>query len=392
MLYIIRYSEIGVKSDKSRSFFEKLLTKNIADTLKNRDANLKISRDRGRIYLETNYEKVSEVLEKIFGISSFSPVVRSSINRKELVNQAAEYAKINLVDTGKFAVRCRRVGDHPYTSREIEVESGARIIQVYQGKIKVDLKRPDKTIFIEAREKEAYIYHRIIPGLGGLPTGSQGKFVSLISGGIDSPVSTYLMMKRGCQPILLHFDNKPYCNDRNIDKVLKIAGILRQYASGREVGLYIAPYGEILQHITDSIPRSKYICLICKRNMLKIAEKLAIMLKAEGIITGESIGQKASQTLTNILVTTKALYKIPIHRPLITYDKLEIEATAKKIGTYEASIETPSCCSCVPAHPSINASLKTIENVENSLGLESLIEEAIHKTRKVKYNSHPAQL
>ncbi|MEM2110160.1 MAG: tRNA uracil 4-sulfurtransferase ThiI, partial [Candidatus Odinarchaeota archaeon] len=383
MKYIVRYSEIGVKSDKARAFFEDVLVTNIKKAIMLKDAAVKISKERGRIYVETAFENAITALSKIFGISSYSPVKVVSTNKIKLIEEISGYAAENLRDASSFAVRCKRIGTHPYTSRDIEREAGAKIIFAFNNKLKVNLDKPDKTIFVEIREKEAYIFHQTTPGPGGLPVGTQGRFVSLISGGIDSPVAAYMMMKRGAIPVILYFDNTPYSTSNIVNSIIEIGKKLEEYASYRRIPVYSVPHGAVLQHITDSIPGSKYICLLCKRSMLRIAERLAVKLKAEAIVTGESIGQKASQTMRNMLVISNAVKTIPVIRPLVTFDKLEIETIAKKIGTYPLSLESKACCVCAPKHPSIKAELEMIEKIEESLGLQKKLSEAFDKIRKI---------
>ena len=383
MKYIVRYAEIGVKSDKARAFFEEVLITNIKRAIMLKDPAVKIFRERGRIYVETDCEEAITSLNKIFGISSYSPVKPASTSKIELIEEISEYAAENLTGVSSFAVRCKRIGAHPYASRDIEREAGAKILFDFNNKLKVNLEKPDKTIFVEIREKEAYIYHQIILGPGGLPVGTQGRFISLISGGIDSPVAAYMVMKRGAIPVILYFDNTPYSTSNLINSILEISKKLEEYASYRRIPVYTVPYNVILKNITESTPGSKYICLLCKRFMLRIAERLAVKLKAEAIVTGEAIGQKASQTMRNMLIISNAVKTIPVIRPLVAFDKLEIETLAKRIGTYHISLENKACCMFAPKHPSIKAELETIEKIEETLDIQKIVSEAFTKIRKI---------
>ncbi len=381
MIYLVRYAEIGVKSDKSRAFFEKLLVKNIKRVLK--DSNIRVYRERGRIYVETDSKEAETALSRVFGVASFSPVKITLSHRDQLVDEIVNYAARILSDADTFAVRCRRTGLHDYTSREIEREAGSRILDYFGNKLKVDLENPDKTIFVEVRESQAFIYDQVIPGPGGLPVGTQSRFISLISGGIDSPVAAYLVMKRGGLPVILYFDNTPYASDNMIENIIKIRDKLEEYSSYRRIPVYTVPYSRLLEYITKNIPGSKYICLLCKRCMLRIAEQLALKLKADAIVTGESIGQKASQTMRNMRVISNAVKTIPVIRPLAVFDKLEIEQLAKKIGSFNISLESKACCVFTPKHPSIKADLEIIERVENSLNLSETLSEVFNSIKRV---------
>ncbi len=380
-MYLVRYAEIGVKSDKARSFFEKLLIENIKRVLK--DSNIKVYRERGRIYVETGSEDAESALKRVFGVSSFSPVKTASTNKSQLVEEIAAYAAEILPGALSFAVRCRRTGLHEYTSRDIEREAGEKILNRFNNRLKVNLENPDKIIFVEVRDKQAYLYHQIHHGPGGLPVGSQSRFISLVSGGIDSPVAAYLMMKRGGLPVILYFDNSPHSTGSMIENIIKIRDKLREYASYRRIPVYTVPYSKLLEYVTSTIPGSKYICILCKRYMLRIAEKLALKLKADAIVTGESIGQKASQTMRNMGVISNAVKTIPVIRPLVAFDKLEIEQIAKKIGSFPLSLESNACCIFTPKHPSIKADLERIEKVENSLNLSNILGEVFDNIKKI---------
>ncbi|MHA1410562.1 MAG: tRNA uracil 4-sulfurtransferase ThiI [Candidatus Odinarchaeia archaeon] len=384
--YLIRYAEIGIKSRKTRARFEKILITNIKSALQGIQCAPLIRKEYGRIFVEVDAENnaVEDQLRKVFGVASFSPVIKAPTEKEKLIQSILEYAKNALTNVRTYAVRCRRVGEHEYKSKDIEIEAGAKINEYFNNKLKVNLTSPEKIIFVEVRGDTAYLYHEVVNGPGGLPLGSQGKFVSLISGGIDSPVAAYLMMKRGAVPILLYFDTSPYTDERTNKRVTKVVEIIKNYAPGRTILFLKAPYGKLLETFSKNIHNIRYLCVLCKRNMLRVAEAIAHKYNADAIVTGESIGQKASQTLRNSRVITSSVKSLPVHRPLIALDKLEIEQIAKKIGTFNASIEKAGCCSAVPRFPSINADLEKIEQIESEIDIPSLIEDILNNIELIE--------
>ncbi|MHA1836199.1 MAG: tRNA uracil 4-sulfurtransferase ThiI [Candidatus Odinarchaeia archaeon] len=372
-MFLIRYSEIGLKSDRTRKRFEKKLVENIIRKIREIEKDVKINLERGRLFLTPQTSEIQERLQKIFGVSSFSPVIETRSEKEILIDIIVEYSKKILKESDSFAIRCRKVGKHPYTSKKIEEEVGSQILKELNGKVKVNLSNPDKTIFIEIRGPKAYIYHKIIEGPGGLPVNSQGVFISLFSGGIDSPVATYLMMKRGGLPVLLYMDNTPFSDYKATEKALKAAHIIQDYASGKEIKFYIAPFGLILKHIKKNIQNFRYTCIICKRTMFRIAEKIALKEGAEAIVTGESIGQKASQTLRSSRIISNAITQVNLLRPLIAFDKIEIEHISRKIGAFETSSLNTGECGAAPKYPSTFPNMEKISEIESQLNLNDKI-------------------
>jgi thiamine biosynthesis protein ThiI len=372
-LIIVRYGELGIKSPRVRRRFEKKLISNIKASL---DCEVEIH--QGRIFLyDTNLELAIENLKKIPGIVSFSPAVTSRTDFNSINEVLTVYTK-KLVLEGlfssemSFAVRGKRVGVHDFTSQEMAAFAGSVVIA--ETNAPVDLSKPDFEFFVEVREDKTYIYHEKIRGLGGMPVGTQGKVVSLLSSGIDSPAATFLMMKRGCEVIALHFSNEPYTSVESTEKVKKIAEKLRSYSSGVKFKLYIVKYGDFLKNCVDNGPE-RMICVLCKNGMYKIAEMVAHEENAMAIVDGSSLGQVASQTLPNLVVTRNSV-KVPILSPLIGFDKVEIERIAKDIGTYEISIKPDGGCSAVPRYPETNSTieklLKAEEDVEMSDELKKI--------------------
>jgi len=224
---------------------------------------------------------------------------------------------------------------------------------------------------IEVIDEEAYVVDKVIEGVGGLPSGSEGKVVCTISGGLDSPVAAFKAMKRGCVPIFVHFDNVPYGDESTRDLAIRQAKSLAEYIHGHEVKMYVVPHGEDLTEILQHAPR-KMTCIFCRRNMYRLAEKVALREDADAIITGEIIGEQASQTTRNLLAEENAICDVTIIRPCIGDDKVEIEKLAMKIGTYKYTHEAVSCCSLPPKYPTIHARLGEIQPAEEKMDMEIL--------------------
>lgn len=378
-LVVVRYGEIGLKSTKVRSRFEKKLVRNIKASF-----DCEIDRNQGRIYVfPSNFNEALEKLARIFGIVSYSPAISTYGNFDDIENTLGSYVdelvEENVISSKtSFAIKCRRVGSHDFTSQEMAAFCGSVVVK--KVGCPVDLTNPDLTIFVEIRDDDAFIYHEKIQGPGGLPLGTQGKVISLVSSGIDSPVATYLMMKRGCEVIALHFDGAPFTQPKAHELFDDIIDQLQNYASGVPIKKRVVRYGEYLQSVKDEAPE-KMTCVLCKSGMYKIAEKLAEEVGALAIVEGSSVGQVASQTLSNILATRYAV-EIPILSPLIGLDKLEIEEIAKEIGTFKISEIDDGGCTAVPRYPETNADLKRVIEAENNMNQKEAIERAF---KTIKY-------
>ena len=370
---LVRYGEIGVKSPVVRKRFEKKLISNIKKLIKCR-----ITIDQGRIFLfPEDHEDAIESLKKIFGVVSFSPTLSTETDKKAIKRAVQDYIK-ELIDKGEFnseqpfAVKCRRVGTHDFSSRDMAGFCGAAVIEITNAP--VDLSNPEFKLFIEVRDNKTYIFHQKIPGPGGLPIGTQGRMIALVSSGIDSPVAAYLMMKRGCDITILNFNNYPYTSGSN-EKIIKIYQKLSEYASGSELNLYQVNYGDYLKKCAEQAP-PRMTCVLCKSGMYQIAEKIAKKVNALAIIDGSSVGQVASQTLPNILATRYSTI-MPILSPLIGLDKIEISEIAEKIGTYTISILPESGCSAVPKHPETNAVLEKVLEVQEDIEIDKELAKVI---------------
>ena len=379
-LIIARYGEIGLKSPKIRSRFERKLVKNIKATFE-----CDVDRNQGRIYIHpVDFEDGIEKLNRIFGVVSYSPATSTKTDYDDIDETLTEYCH-DLISTGilnentKFAIKCRRVGTHDFTSQEMAAHCGAVVRNVIQSP--VDLTNPDLTIFVEVRENNTYIFHEKFKGPGGLPLGTQGKVVVLLSSGIDSPVATYLMMKRGCEVIALHCNNDPFSGPKVTELFNRLVDQLDIYACGSPIKRRVMDYGEYLQTAKDKAPE-KMTCVLCKSGMYRIAEKLAQKLGADAIVDGSSVGQVASQTLSNILATRYGL-DMPILSPLIGLDKEEITAIAKDIGTFEISKIDDGGCKAVPKYPETRADLKRVKQACEDMNQEVEIEKAFKNIRRL---------
>jgi len=384
---IVRFSgEIGIKSEWTRRTYEKQLLQNLKQTLKSQ--NLKpvaIERLRGRIYLKTETPlEIAKVLTKVFGISSVSPAKKTTSELKTLTKAALNVADTTIKDNTTFAVRCHRVGTHPYSSVEVCRMLGEQILDAFQSRnLKVNLTNPQVTLTVEVRDQEAYIYAQTLQGPGGFPVGTQAKTVCLLSGGIDSPVACWLTMKRGCPPVPVYVDNWPFTDEREKEKAITNAKNLKEWSSGYIRKMYIVPNGENMKIIQQKAP-TRFTCLLCKRLMYRIAQKIADTEKAYGIVTGEAIGEQASQTMHNLYTIDEAATCYPIHRPLLGFDKIETEAIARKIGTFETSIIKSNGCSAAPSMPATQARLNAVKEAEEKLDIASMVESSLKASQIIE--------
>ena len=377
---IARYGEIGLKSPKIRSRFERKLVKNIRATFE-----CEVDRNQGRIYIfPQDFDEGIEKLNRVFGVVSYSPATSTDSTYEGIDGTLTAYTE-ELISEGildentKFAIKCRRVGNHEYTSQEMAAHCGGVVRNVVLAP--VDLTNPDLTIFVEIRENKAFIYHEKIKGPGGLPLGTQGRVVVLLSSGIDSPVAAYLMMKRGCEVVALHCNNDPFSGPKVTELFNQLVDQLNIYAKGNPIQKRVIDYGEYLQAAKDNAPE-KMTCVLCKSGMYHIAEKLAQKLGADAIVDGSSVGQVASQTLSNILATRYGV-DMPILSPLIGLDKEEITAIAKEIGTFEISKIDDGGCSAVPRYPETRADLERVKEACEAMNQEAEIEKAFEKIRRL---------
>ncbi len=379
---ICHYSEIGLKG-KNRIFFEKKLKENIKYAL-NPDSIVNIQRLRGRFLIELtefgqqSISDIKEILINIFGLAYFAFAYESKPNLDIIKSDSLELMKRLEFDT--FRVTARRIDSKfPYTSQQLNEEVGAEILEKLH-KI-VSLKYPEATCFIDVLDEGTFLFTEKIPSAKGLPIGVSGKAIVMLSGGIDSPVAAYYAMKRGMRVIYVHFHSVPLVSEASVDKVRDTVAILKKYQPKSK--LYLMKFAAIQQQIMVDC-NEKLRVVLYRRYMMKIAEKVAELENAKAIYTGEALGQVASQTIENIIVVEESV-NLPIMRPLIGFDKLEIISKAQEIGTYEISIlPHEDCCTLyVPKHPATKARLIDVQKNEAGLDSDALIEESL-KTSEIE--------
>ncbi len=381
--YVIHYAEVAIKG-KNRPVFERILAENITKAVKGLKTE-GIKRRYGRLILnlkkDSNIEEIQEKLSKIPGISSFSPALKTNHDLENIKELALKLLQESPAKS--FYIKAKRSHKQfPMKSPELARELGSHLAEK-TSKI-VDFVEPELTIFLEIVENGTYVYTEKQKGLGGLPVSVSGKVMVLLSGGIDSPVAAFLTLKRGCKNIYVHFHSEPYTKESSRQKVLQLANEIAQFQD--QTKIYMVPLADIQKQVMLKTDK-KYRIVLYRRFMFRLAEALARKNKAKALVTGENIGQVASQTLENINSIQKAI-DIPVVQPLITYDKQEIIDLAKKIGTYETSIlPHDDCCSLfVPKHPIIKSHPKAVQEQEDKLDVKELIKETLAKTEVVKIN------
>ena len=384
MIILVRYGEIHLKG-QNRPFFERLLLGELEKAVKPFGASAK--RGDGRYYVtgfeEADAPDVLSAAAKVFGVHSVIPAYEAEKDidaiTAEVFRQMDEYIEENGHKTFKVDTK-RSDKRFPMKSNEISMEIGGRLLE-HDPALKVDIHNPEMRVFIEIREKSAYVYTRVIPGAGGMPIGSNGKAMLLISGGIDSPVAGYMTAKRGVRLSAVHYYSFPYTSERARDKVIELARLLAEYVG--EIELHLVHFTDIQMAIYEKCPH-QHLTLIMRRFMMRIADMLAHKNGMQAIVTGESIGQVASQTIESLAVTD-AVANMPVFRPLIGMDKIEIIERAQQIGTYETSIlPYEDCCTVfVPKHPTTRPEIKRIAESEAVLDIDALIEDALGKSSTI---------
>ena len=379
--FLIKYAEIAIKG-KNRYLFEDALVSQMNHALKKVDGTFRIRKEQGRIYIEMDgeydYDEAVEALKCVFGIVGICPVV---ILEDEGFDKLAEEV-IHHIDEaypGKhytFKVNARRARkNYPLESMEINAQLGERILNAFP-ETRVDVHKPEVVINVEIRN-QINVYSTVIPGPGGMPVGTNGKAMLLLSGGIDSPVAGYMIAKRGVTIDATYFHAPPYTSERAKQKVVDLAKIVAKYSG--PINLHVVNFTDIQLYIYEQCPHEE-LTIIMRRYMMKLAEHFAKENKCLGLITGESIGQVASQTMQS-LAATNEVCTMPVYRPLIGFDKQEIVEISEKIDAYETSIlPFEDCCTIfVAKHPVTKPSLNVIHNDEKKLSekIDELMQKAI---------------
>ncbi len=379
--FLIKYAEIGTKG-KNRYVFEDILCKNIRSAMKRIDGKFLVRKEYGRIFVdcleEYDYDEMIEALQHVFGIVGICPVlVVPNMPWEELTEYLVQFVDENYENKQfTFKVNCRRINkEYPMHSMEVNKEAGAVLLHAFPD-LKVDVHQPEVMINVELRDN-IYIYSVKLPGLGGLPVGTNGKGMLLLSGGIDSPVAGYMVSKRGVNLEAVYFDAPPHTSPQAKQKVVDLARLVSKYAGA--VKLHIVHFTEIQEAIYHKCPEDE-ITIIMRRYMMRIAQILAEKNECQALITGESIGQVASQTIFSLQVTN-AVCSYPVFRPCIGMDKQEIVDISEKIHTYETSIlPYEDCCTTfVAKHPVTKPKLADIEASERLLAgeIDALMTQAL---------------
>ncbi|HEY2494947.1 MAG TPA: tRNA uracil 4-sulfurtransferase ThiI [Paenibacillus sp.] len=381
---LLRFGEFILKG-KNRRRFEKSVLRHVESVL-TPFPKAKLRSEFGRIYVHLNGEIASElipVLRKVFGIASISPVIACASNLEEILTTCQDFLEqLNIQEDTTFKVNARRVWKgFAHSSHEMNHLVGSLLLTNFQ-KLNVSMIKPMLELRVEIREKDTYIFCEVISAVGGFPRGSNGKAVLLLSGGIDSPVAAWSSMRRGLQVECVHFYSYPFTSQLAKEKVIDLARVLSGYSG--EVKLHLVPFTDVQTSFTG-IGQDSLIITLMRRSMLRIATMIAEREGALALLTGESLGQVASQTLPSMNAIGRAT-DLPLLRPLVMMDKNEIIEIAKKIGTYDLSIQPyEDCCTLfVPEFPSTNPSLRIVERIEASLtSLPQLQQEAFSRTETI---------
>ncbi len=379
--FLLKYGEIGIKG-KNRHLFEDALVRQVRRALKDVDGQFEVYKKQARIYVDCegdyDYEEAAEHLKRVFGLVGICPVVRlADEGFEKLKEDVVAYMDEMYPDKEiTFKVESRRAKKtYPKNSMEISRDLGEAVLEAFPD-IRVDVHRPDVTVNIEVRD-EIYVYSQIIPGAGGMPVGTNGKAMLLLSGGIDSPVAGYMVSKRGVGIEATYFHAPPYTSERAKQKVLDLAKQVAKYSG--PIKLHVVNFTDIQLYIYDRCPHDE-LTIIMRRYMMRIAEHFAGKDGCLGLITGESIGQVASQTMQS-LAATNDVCGFPVYRPLIGFDKQEIVEVAERIGTYETSIQPfEDCCTIfVAKHPVTKPNVDVIRRSEERLSekIDELVQTAV---------------
>lgn len=388
--FILKYTEIALKG-KNRAYFERLLIEGIRRQLSKVEGSFEVSHVHGRAYVtgkDFDFDDTIKTLKKVFGVTGICPAITigrdalSNLPSKEIIAEKVvaffgEQYRDRLPLT--FKVKCRRVDKtYPHTSMEMDAYLGGELLEAFEEKgLKVDVHNPDVQVYVELRE-QINIYSEEIKGPGGMPTGTSGRAMLLLSGGIDSPVAGYMIAKRGVEIDAVYFHAPPYTSERAKQKVADLAAVIAEYSG--KVRLHVINFTDIQMYIYEKCPHDE-LTIIMRRYMMRIAQTLAVKSGAIGIVTGESIAQVASQTTHSLMATDEVVTEMPVYRPLIAFDKQDIVDISTSIGTYEISIQPyEDCCTIfVAKHPVTKPRLETIREHEKLLSekIDKLVKDAL---------------
>ena len=383
-IILLKLGEIVLKG-LNRKAFERKLLNNIAARLKP-VGNFKISCLQSTVYVEPeddscDLEEAFEACGKIFGIISMTRASACEKDKDAIAQLAIRCLKEEMQNAKSFKVESKRSDkSFPMTSIQLSQYVGGELQEAYPD-TPVDVHNPELTVYVEVRDLAAYVHANPVSGAGGMPVGSNGVAVTLLSGGIDSPVSTYLIARRGVRLIPVHFFSFPYTSEQAKEKVVELATLLTDYCG--KMTIEVVQFTHIQEEIRDKCPE-EYFTLIMRRFMMRLAEKIALYYGAGAIVTGENLGQVASQTMEAMAVT-RAVTTLPIVQPLIGFDKEEIVRLARRIGTFGTSIlPYEDCCTVfTPRHPRTKPKLKDVEAVEAALDVDTLVEEAFNGIEQI---------
>ena len=384
-IILLKLGEIVLKGLNRRSFEAKLMN-NIKYRLQ-KIGDFKTYLMQSTVYIEpmdefSDMDAAFEAMTKVFGIASVNRAAGCEKDPDAIAKLAIEYLREDMMNAKSFKVEAKRSDKRfPMTSIQLSQHVGGELAEAYP-ECEVDVHNPELTVHVEIRDLAAYVHAAPTPGAGGMPVGSNGIGVTLLSGGIDSPVSTYMIAKRGVRLIPVHFFSFPYTSEQAKQKVVELAELLTAYC-GR-MTIEVVPFTHIQEEIRDKCPE-EYFTLIMRRFMMRIAQRIAEANGAKAIVTGENLGQVASQTM-EAMASTQAVTDLPVLQPLIGMDKEEIVRLARKIGTFDTSIlPYEDCCTVfTPKHPKTKPKLHEVAEVESALDIEALVDEAYKGIERIK--------
>ena len=390
-IFLLKLGEVVLKGLNRRSFEDKLLS-NVRRRLRG-CGSFQVYLRQSTIYVEPqgecDMEAAWEACRQVFGVVSIARAVPCEKTVEAITDTAEKYLASEFANAKSFKVESKRADKSYYlNSIQISQEVGGELAERFPS-VAVDVHNPDLTVYVEIREKAAYVHAPAVPGAGGLPVGMGGRAVSLLSGGLDSPVSSWMMARRGVELEMVHFVSPPYTSQQAQDKVLELAHLLTGYC-GRLV-VHIVPFTKIQEEIRKNCPE-EYFTLIMRRFMMRLAQAVARKIGAKALVTGESLGQVASQTML-ALGTTDDVCEMPVLRPLIGMDKVEIIRIARQIGTFDTSIlPYEDCCTVfTPRHPCTRPKLEDVRAAEAALDVDALVNEAFAQSSwvRVKITDEP---